>query len=229
MLLQELKKINIICGHYGCGKTNFAINLALYLADLGKRVTLVDLDIVNPYFRSGDYKQFLTEKGIQVLAPNFVNTNLDLPSIPAQMNSVFSDNSDYVIVDLGGDDAGASALGRFRSKITESEDYRVFYMINRYRLQTSQICEGVEVLREIESAIKLKADGIINNSHLQGLTRKEDIIKGYAYAVQMAEAVKLPLIATTYPREILYNYNQEITQQEIANLFPVNIIVKLPF
>ena len=105
----QLNKLTIIYGHYGCGKTNLSINLALDLARQGKRVTLVDLDIVNPYFRSSDYTPMLQEKGIKVVAPQFAGTNLDLPSLSAEIYAAFDTSSGYVIVDVGGDDAGAYA------------------------------------------------------------------------------------------------------------------------
>ena len=85
----QLNKLTIIYGHYGCGKTNLSINLALDLARQGKRVTLVDLDIVNPYFRSSDYTPMLREKGIKVVAPQFAGTNLDLPSYPQKFTRRF--------------------------------------------------------------------------------------------------------------------------------------------
>lgn len=216
-----LKNINIICGHYGCGKTNFSINLALNEAKQGN-VTLVDLDIVNPYFRSGDYKKLLEDNGVHVIAPKFLGTNLDNPSLPAEIYSIFDNDDSTVIIDLGGDDAGAFALGRVSKQILES-DYAMFYVVNCFRALTQTSAQAVEILSEIEKASRLKANGIINNSHLQNLTTENEIEKGYKYAKETALKLDLPLVATTCPKEIANKVNN------IDNLYPIDVIVKPPF
>lgn len=115
--INSLKRITVVCGHYGCGKTNFSINLALHMAKQGKNVTLVDLDVVNPFFRSSDYKQILENQGVYVISPKYAGTNVDTPALSAEIDSVFNLNDRMVIFDVGGDDAGAFALGRYSSKI----------------------------------------------------------------------------------------------------------------
>lgn len=223
MISKELERLIIVYGHYGCGKTNFSINLALDFAGRGEKVTLVDLDIVNPYFRSSDYKSILCEKGIEVIAPRFAGTNLDTPSLSAEIYKVFtSDNR--VIFDVGGDDAGAYALGRFAKKIKEC-GYTALYVINKYRSFISAPRLAADILNEIEMACSIKADAIINNSHLQHSTTAEDILSAVEYGEKTAKLLNVPVIAVTAPKHIADK--EEI--RGINNLYPLDIIVEPPF
>lgn len=218
-----LKRITIICGHYGCGKTNFALNLALDLADKGEKITLVDLDVVNPYFRSSDYKAILEEKGIYVIAPCYAGTNVDTPSLSAEIDTVFTKKDRMVIFDVGGDDAGAFALGRYSGKIMQ-EPYTFIYLINKYRNLTQTPEQAVEILTEITKACKLKPTCIVNNSHLQGETTLETIRQGFSYGEQVSNQLNLPLLCTTVPNNL-----QNELLYENADFYSVKRIVKTPF
>lgn len=222
-MIKTLKKLTIVYGHYGSGKTNFSINLALDFAKKAKTV-LIDLDIVNPYFRSSDYKNLLADKGIDVIAPNFAGTTLDLPSLPPQIGTVLENDDKYVIVDVGGDDAGAFALGRFSASINNREDKEILYLVNKYRVQTAKPQEAVEILREIEKASRVKATAIINNSHLQQFTDEDTVLRSTEYAEDVSRLVKLPVLATTAPKEIA-----KTLEEKVKNIYPVDIIVKPPF
>lgn len=219
-----LKKFTIIYGHYGCGKTNLSLNLALSLAREGNAVTLVDLDIVNPYFRSSDYKALFEGLDVEVVSPQFAGTNLDLPSLPAEIYSVFNQSGRYVIMDIGGDDAGAYALGRFAGQVESLEDYEAYYVVNKYRALTQTPKEAAGLLSEIEAASRVKATGVINNSHLQGLTTAGDISASVPYAKQTATALSLPLVMTTAPKSVA----QEL-DGKVEGLYPVEVLVKPPF
>ena len=142
-----LKKYVVLTGHYGSGKTNVAMQFAFDLAEAGKRVAIVDLDIVNPYFRSSDYAPALQEAGIQIIGPNFARTALDTPSLSAQVYSVFEESfdADYVFFDVGGDDAGATALGRYHEYF-EHIDYQMLAVINYFRNLTQTPEDTLEVL-----------------------------------------------------------------------------------
>lgn len=223
-MLPQFGKFIVVCGHYGCGKTNFALNLAIRLADEGRKVTLVDLDIVNPYFRSSDYEPLLQKHGIQLIAPVYAHSNLDLPALPAQIYSVFSMTDRTVILDVGGDDAGATALGRFSHNIVELGNYQMLYLINKYRVLTTQPHEAAALLHEIEAASRLKATGIVNNSHMQELTTAEDILNAGEYACKTAQELSLPLVMTTAPRELV----PQLTGRVDA-LYPIDIYVKAPW
>lgn len=218
----DFKHLTIVLGHYGCGKTNLSLNIALDLASRGKSVTIADLDVVNPYFRTGDYKEILEEKGIKVVAPVFVSTNLDNPSLPASMDSIFESRDDYVVVDVGGDDAGAYALGRYAKKINAHPDKDILYVVNKFRSLTSTPSECAEILYEIEAASRIKATAVVNNSHLQHLTTKDDILSSMDFANETADMLKLPLAFTTAKSEIFSELNFD-------RLYKVEQIVKPPF
>lgn len=221
---RKIEKFTIIYGHYGCGKTNLSLNLALSLANQGEKVTLVDLDVVNPYFRSGDYKEMLAEKGIDVIYPESLGTNLDTPALSAKIYSIFLDSSRYVIVDVGGDDAGAYALGRFSREIKNLPKYNAFYVINKNRALTSTPEETAQLLKEIEYASKIKATGIINNTHMQNLTTELTIYNSVEYANKTAKILNLPIVFTTCPKDLAKNVSERI-----ENVFAVDAIVKPPF
>lgn len=220
--MTEFKRLTIILGHYGCGKTNLSLNIALDLASRGESVTIADMDVVNPYFRTGDYKELLQSRGIRVAAPIFVSTNLDNPSLPAAMDTIFEPGDDRVVCDVGGDDAGAFALGRYSAKINSIEDKEICYVINRFRSLTSTPEECAQILREIESASRIRATAVINNSHLQGLTTTEDIISSVDFAEQTARLLGLPLKFTAVE-------NRLINELNLPNLYGVKRIVKPPF
>ncbi|MDR0914276.1 MAG: ParA family protein [Oscillospiraceae bacterium] len=225
MIYDYLKRINIICGHYGAGKTNLALNLALGLASSGKPVTLVDMDIINPYFRSGDYKTQLQAAGVRVIAPNFVATNVDVPSLPAEIASVFTDKTATVIIDLGGDDAGAFALGRYREQIL-ADDYALFYVCNFFRSLTPKVQEAAELFEEINTVLQLQPTAVINNSHLQHLTTTEVLQQGYKKSVELSSLLKLPLAATAVEKQTAKKIAENEDPSAIKNIYPVEIYVK---
>ncbi|MBK5210859.1 MAG: ParA family protein [Coriobacteriia bacterium] len=219
----------IVTGHYGSGKTNLSLNMAIDLADADEAVTLVDLDIVNPYFRSSDYIELLEERGIRVIGPTFARSTLESPSLPAEVYSAFEQKTGYVIFDVGGDDAGATALGRYAHNFTEHE-YDLVYVINKYRNLTTTAQEAAEILHEIEEASHLKATGVIHNSHLQELTNLKTLLDAFDFAVGTAEMLDLPLVCATVPTDL---FEEASLQESIAPpggaLYPVKIYVRTPW
>jgi len=190
-------RVTVVCGHYGTGKTNLSINLAMDAADEGDKVTLIDMDVVNPYFRSSDYAEMLTEKGVRVIGPNFANSNLDTPSLPAAIGDAIGEG-ERVIIDVGGDDAGATALGVYRKQLAQSEP-DVIYVINRYRSQTTSPEEAVAILREIERAAGIRATCLANNSHLKEHTTEDTVLESLPFAEKVSELTGLPIRFTTSP------------------------------
>lgn len=193
-------KAIIITGHYGSGKTNIAVNLALEFAKGGERVCVIDLDIVNPYFRTADFGDVFEKNGIELVAPQYANTNLDIPSLGFDMAALLR-GFDRVVVDVGGDDAGAIALGQY-SQILKNFGYEMLYVVNSFRYLTSTPEEATELLRDIEYVSSLKATGIVNNSNLGAETTAEDILGSRDYAESCAAAAGLPVVFTAAKREL---------------------------
>ncbi|MGP1508379.1 MAG: nucleotide-binding protein [Sphaerochaeta sp.] len=192
-----MKRLSLFCGHYGSGKTNLAVNYALYLRKLGLEVTIADLDIVNPYFRSKDSFETLEAEGVKVIALPFANSSVDLPALPSGAYALVQDKSRYAVLDIGGDDRGAYALGRFVPYILEENNYDMFYVVNFYRPLTSNAKEAMEVMREIEGACGLEFTGIINNSNLGAETTAEKIRFTFPEAERLCGLSGLPLTAVT--------------------------------
>ena len=189
------KKITIVCGHYGSGKTNLAVNLALALAKAGEKTVLVDLDIVNPYFRAADNRRELEKNGVRCILPQFANTNVDVPALPPQIHSTFI-GDEKVIFDVGGDKDGAMALGVYRNAIAKC-GYEMIAVCNMYRPLTQTPEETIENLAEIESQCRLSFTALVNNSNLGEETTKGDVEASFAYADSLAEKTKLPLLFTS--------------------------------
>ena len=227
--LPNLKRFVIVTGHYGTGKTNFSVNLAIDTATAtGQQVTLVDLDIVNPYFRSSDYVAMLARRGVRVIAPTFAGTTLETPSLPAEVYSVF-ESVGPVILDVGGDDAGATALGRFSANVAEI-DHDMLYVVNRYRNLTVTADEAAALLHEIEGASHLRATGIVNNSHLQQHTAAETVLSSVAYGRDVSKALNLPLVCTTVPAHLADLFiNDSTSDTFIDNAYPVEVYVRPPW
>lgn len=213
----EFSKITIITGHYGSGKTNIAVNFALDLAAQGKKCTVVDLDIVNPYFRTADFAELFAANNINLVAPLYANSNLDIPALNFDMSSIAKE-SDYIILDVGGDDAGAIALGRYNAILSEYDDLQMYYVVNHYRYLTWESDEALQLMRDIELASGLKCTAIINNSNLGAETTADDVEKTLPYAEKIAADASLPLLCTTAKKELL--------SEKVNNPYPVKIFVK---
>ena len=200
MILTDTPKLNIVCGHYGSGKTNVAVNLALDLRkrDAGLKIYAADLDIVNPYFRTADAAEILRTADIEPLIPEFANTNVDIPSLPPKMMGLMrGDYADAVsILDVGGDD-GAVVLGMY-SRFIRQTGYDMYYIINQYRPLTADPEDVYLCMRDIEAVSGLTCTKIINNSSLGAETTAEDIADSVDYARRCAERCGLPLVCHTY-------------------------------
>ena len=192
----EHKRLTLFAGHYGSGKTNIAVNYALYLAREGKNVVIADLDIVNPYFRTKDSARVLEEGGVTLISPQYANTNVDLPALPAESYRLVQDKSIYGIMDIGGDDRGAYALGRYVPAIKEENNYRMVFVANCCRPLTRTPEDALEVMREIEAACGLQFTDIINNSNLASETTAETVLASVSYVEKLAQLSGLPVFAT---------------------------------
>jgi len=166
------RRITIFTGHFGSGKTEVAVNYAIQLARMGRRTAIVDLDIVNPFFRTADARKSLEEEGILVITPMYANTNVDVPSLPAEINKIFEDKSYYVVLDIGGDDLGARVISRYHDPIVR-DDYVHYFVINTRRPMTKTPEDIGYMLEEIEGTGRLKVDFFVNNANLLGSSSPE--------------------------------------------------------
>ena len=196
------KRLTLFAGHYGSGKTNIAVNYALYLAGEGKKVCIGDLDIVNPYFRTADSAAQLEKAGVELISPQFANTNVDLPALPAEAYRLVQDKSRFAIMDIGGDDRGAYALGRYRPFILEENDYRMAFVANASRPLTRTPEEALEVMGEIEAACGIRFTCIVNNTNLAAETTEETVLNSVAYIEKLSQLSGLPLWLHTAEQEV---------------------------
>lgn len=196
------KRVTLFAGHYGSGKTNIAVNYALALKEMGNNVVVADLDIVNPYFRTKDSTDELNAKGIEIISPEFANTNVDLPALPASVYGVVQNKLRHAVLDIGGDDRGAYALGRYAPYILEENDFEMIFVANFLRPLTRTPEEALEVMREIEEAGHIPFTAIVNNSNLGKDTEAEDVEKTDILAKRLSELSGLPLLFTTATEDV---------------------------
>lgn len=187
------KRITLVAGHYGSGKTNIALNYARMLKRAGSPVTVADLDIVNPYFRTKDSAADLQAEGIDLVVSDFANSNVDFPALPKEIYALVADRETKIVMDIGGDDRGALALGRYVPDIKAEGDYEMLAVVNAARPLTRTPQEAVEVLREIEAACQLPFTGIVNNTNVGAETTVETVLGSIPYADEIAALMGVPV------------------------------------
>lgn len=219
--MNKFKRLTLLCGHYGSGKTNVAVNLAFYLKEQYNNVVVADLDIVNPYFRTKDSIDDFKARGIELICSEYANTNVDIPALPANMYRLTADKDITAVIDVGGDDRGAYALGRLVPEIKAENNFDMLMVINGYRPLTPDAESTIEVMREIEEACKLKFTGLVNNSNIGEETCAEDIIKSIGYANEVSQASGLPIVMTSVKHEL---YDE--LKNKIDNLLPLTLQAK---
>ena len=215
------KRTTVFAGHYGSGKTNVAVNYALWLKNSEDYVSVADLDIVNPYFRTKDSAKVLEKNGIKLISSEFANSNVDTPALPSEIYSVFDDKRVYSVLDVGGDDRGALALGRYVPHLLDENNYEFLFVINKYRFLTKDAKSTIEVMREIEEASKLRFTAIVNNSNIGEETTKEDVLSSVAYANEVSALTGLEIKMTTV-KSSLY----DSLKDEIINVQPIDLYVR---
>ncbi|MCL2004312.1 MAG: hypothetical protein FWG72_09970 [Oscillospiraceae bacterium] len=215
MLPDGMSRVTVLAGHYGSGKTTVATHLALELRKTRERVTLCDLDIVNPYFRSIDNRELLEKAGVRLISSPLAGTSVESPGFPPDAASVFDDTDVAAVIDVGGDDRGALALGRYSEHL--KKDAAILLVINKYRPLSANAKDAAALCREIESAGKFRFTGIVNNSNLARETTAQDVLNSLPYAEELGKTLRLPVIAT-FAADWL-----EITGE---NIRPMNIYKK---
>ena len=216
------KRVLLLCGHYGSGKTNIAVNLAQQMKREYPTVTLADLDIVNPYFRSKDSAAELEEAGIRLICSNYANSNVDIPALPPDLYALTDDRRMKAIIDVGGDDRGALVLGRLAPAILSENDYEMLMVINCYRPLTRDAASTIEVMREIEFAGGIRFTALVNNSNLGVETTARDVLASMRYADEVAAMSGLPVVMTTADERL----KEELTDK-IPNLFSLKLQKKI--
>ncbi|MDO4521216.1 MAG: ParA family protein, partial [Erysipelotrichaceae bacterium] len=183
-----------------------------------ENTAIADLDIVNPYFRTLDSKNELEAAGIRLIVSPYANSSLDIPALPQDMYAIVDDESMYSIIDVGGDDRGALALGRLSRMISDENNYDMFLVINKYRPLTPDAASVKEVLDEIEEAGRLKFTGIINNSNLGAETDAQCILDSVQFADEVSELTGLPVVLTSVEEKFMAELSGKI-----GNLFPMKL------
>ena len=216
-------RISIVTGHYGTGKTEFAVNLALAMAAEGQRVMVADLDIVNPYFRSRERRAVLEQAGVQLVSSSQSCADADVPALPAELLTILENRLLRGILDIGGDPVGARVLARFRPKIT-AEDYQLIYVLNANRPEVREPEGAIAHLRGIEAATGLTCTGIVNNTHLCGETTAEEIRKGAALAADVSRRTGIPVLCHVAVERLV----PQVEDLPEA-VFPITIQMKKPW
>ena len=214
----DYKRLTLFAGHYGSGKTNIALNYARWLRRQNLPVTIADLDIVNPYFRTKDSEAALAAEGIRLIVSEFANSNVDLPAMPKEAYELVSDPTVYGVLDIGGDDRGALALGRYVPAIKEEGSYEMLFVVNRSRPLTRTVADTLEVMGEIEEACNLPFTAIVNNTNLGLQTTASDVLSSLEYAQELSQKTGLPIKMTCAAGWLW----EELTGK-VPDLFPLSI------
>ena len=220
-----MKRITLFAGHYGSGKTNIALAYARHLRrTCGGRVAIADLDIVNPYFRTKDFAPALLAEGIELVVSDFANSNVDFPAMPTETYALVADRDVRVVIDVGDDDRGALALGRYVDDIRAEGDYEMVGVVNASRPLTRTVGDAVAVLREIEAACRLGFTAIANNTNLGVETTAETVVGSLQYARGICAAMGVPLMMTSCMAEI-----SKSLQGRVDSLFPMERVSLCPY
>lgn len=220
MLLDD-KRIRIIVGHYGSGKTEFSVNYAVKLSNLGKKVALVDLDIVNLYFRSREKAEDLQKLGIKVIGSSLKGSGVDIPAISSEIYTPIQDDSYDTILDVGGDPAGARTLGLYSEYFTK-KNCDMFFVVNANRPETQTVQKTIEYLKKIEDTARFKVTGIVNNTHMLKSTTCEDVLKGQILAEKLAEKLNIPIKYVV----ALENVAKELPSNLKGEIFPIKLFMR---
>jgi len=215
------KNLIIVVGHYGSGKTEFSINYAVKSKETFKKVNLVDLDIVNPYFRSREKREMLENMDISIMASNLTNKNLDIPALSPSINGAINDIKARTIIDAGGDPVGAKALSRYNN-IIRNKDYDMFLVVNANRQDTQNLEKIISYYEKIEATSRLKITGLINNTHTLQSTSIEDVMRGAELVKKVSEKLKIPVKYHTAIKKIA----DEINKNKSMEVFPIELYMR---
>lgn len=208
-------RILVLVGNYGSGKTEISLNLALKLARRGEKVTLVDLDIVNPYFRSSERAELLEKEGVKVYAPSFAMSTVDVPSLPADIQAVFADKSRRVIFDVGGDDTGAAALGQYKPYF-DQDDVEVLFVVNAFRPLSGDADSVCDLMLRVAGRSRLSPTAVINNANVAWETEESDLVRGEELLREVSARMNLPIGYLCAKQDILDKLPDHLSGERIA-------------
>ena len=187
-------RIKALVGHFGSGKTEIAINAALYLRARGGAVKLIDLDIVNPYFRSAEHKDMLIEHGVEAIYPKYALSAVDIPVLGPEILRAFDDDGAVSIFDVGGDESGAAALGRYKPYL-DAARAEMYYVINPCRPRSCTRGQILSMMQMVSQRARLEITGIIANANLAGYTTGDTIDEGRELIAEVSKATGVPIVA----------------------------------
>ena len=202
-------RIKAIVGHFGSGKTEIALNLALLARERFARVTLADVDIVNPFFRSAEQKQLLVDHGVEVIHPSFALSAVDMPVLPAEIRSMFNRPEVFGILDVGGDPSGAAALGGLWQEM-QREQADLWFVVNPFRPRSATLELAMELLRGVELRGRAKVTGLISNPNLADLTGPEEILRGREFCRALEQESGVPLIGEAGMAEAFHGVDDSV-------------------
>ena len=217
-------------GHYGSGKTEAAGNFAMKLERQGRNTALIDLDIVNPCFRSADARELLETLGIRTEIPLYANTNVDVPALTGVMGALIRDEAYDVVLDVGGDDLGAKALGRYREDILSRKKHLQFFVMNPNRPFTKDLPSASRIYDEIEAASGMRCDALVGNTNLLEDTTPEIVLAGLPLLNQLAGQKHVSIAyhaVTEAAADALLKEHGELFREE--NIIRINRTVKRLF
>ena len=208
-------RILVLVGNYGSGKTEISLNLALKLARRGEKVTLGDLDIVNPYVRSSERTELLEKEGVKVYAPSFAMSTVDVPSLPADIQAVFADKSRRVIFDVGGDDTGAAALGQYKPYF-DQDDVEVLFVVNAFRPLSGDADSVCDLMLRVAGRSRLSPTAVINNANVAWETEESDLVRGEELLREVSTRMNLPIGYLCAKQDILDKLPDHLSGERIA-------------
>lgn len=222
-MIQSVSRLNVVVGHFGSGKTEYAVNLALRLAEEGRPTALADLDVVDPYFRSRENQEMLRAHHIRLITSSPLYQDADLPSMPAEVEMLFENQAVSAVLDIGGDASGARVLARYRQRLCE-QDTKILCVINANRPLTNTAAKALAYLRDIENASGMKIGGLVNNTHLCDQTTAEDICLGARMAEEVSGLSGIPIVCHMAERRLC-----DALPVLGAPVFPIDIYMKKPW
>ncbi|MFV9510768.1 hypothetical protein [Tepidibacillus sp. LV47] len=225
--MRNRPRITIFTGHFGSGKTEISINFALKIKEEYEKVALTDLDVINPYFRSREVSFLLEEKGIELISPKGQLATADLPIVSGEIYRVLHDPNYHLIIDVGGDKDGATALGQYFNDIKD-QDHQMIFVVNINRPYVSTVERICETIQNIENASRLRVTGLVNNTNLGLESTIEHVQAGYEITKEVSKKLNIPFLFSTVSDHLM----EEIKKQTFRNdlpVIPIHRFMRLPW